>query len=93
LGLDVVAMEFYGLRGMSHSGQRALTVMSPEGNGAVRRRIKDDDVVVTEAEPGRLTVYYERIAGVLDRLISLHGIDARAKPRWDAKKTAIGDED
>ncbi|MGH6718424.1 MAG: hypothetical protein ACREER_03835 [Alphaproteobacteria bacterium] len=46
----------------------------------------EDHAVVTDAEPGRLTVYYARIAGALDRLISLHGGEVPDKPGRDAKK-------
>lgn len=84
-------MRFYGLWLFTHGGQKALAVMSSEGNEAVRRRIRDDEGAPSEAEPGRITIYFERIAGTLDRLISLHGIEVLDKPAWDARKAALGD--
>lgn len=63
--------------------------MSPDGNEAVRRRVHDDEGAPTESEPGRITIYYERIAGALERLISLHDIEVLDTPRWDATKAAI----
>ena len=85
-------MRLYGLWLITHGGQKALAVMSPEGNDAVRRRGKDDEGEPTESEPGQITIYYERIAGALERLISLHDIEVLDKPRWDARKAEIAVE-
>lgn len=51
-------------------------------------RGEHDDM--TDAEPGRLAVYHERIAKALDRLISLRGdapdeLDRDAKPAQSAR--------
>ncbi|MSP83416.1 MAG: hypothetical protein EXQ94_10945 [Alphaproteobacteria bacterium] len=84
-------MKLYGLRGFTHGGQKTLTVMSPDGAKAALKAIRADDGVITEAEPGRLTIYFERLAGTIDRLISLNNIEVLDKPGWDAKKAEIGD--
>ena len=65
--------------------------MSTEGNGAVRRRTRDDEGMPSEAEPGRITVYFERVAATLDRLISLRDIETVDKPARDERKAAPGD--
>jgi hypothetical protein len=65
--------------------------MSTERDGAVRRRIRDDEGAPSEAEPGRITIYLERVAATLDRLLSLHGVEALDKPARDARKAALAD--
>ena len=64
--------------------------MSPEGASAAKAAISAGDDVIVEAEPGRLTIYLERLAGALDRLIAVHDIDVLSKEHWDAKKAELG---
>lgn len=45
-----------------------------DGDGA-RPPPDDLDLIATEAEPGRLAAYVSRVAGALDRLVSLWGTD------------------
>lgn len=63
--------------------------MSATGGTSVRERIGEDEGVPTEAEPGRLTAYYERIAGALDRLISLQDAGVADTPLPDSDKAKL----
>jgi hypothetical protein len=50
-----------------------------DGAGATRPAPDPLDLVVTEAEPGRLNAYQARIGAALDRLVSLWGVEPVAR--------------
>jgi len=84
-------MVIYGLRGFTHGWGIILTVMSPEGDSAVRARIvPGPDIVATEGD-GQLTQYQGKTRGALERLIEANGIIVLDKAAWDAKKAELGD--
>lgn len=63
--------------------------MSATGGTSASGRIGEDEGVPTEAEPGRLTAYYERIASALDRLISLQDAGTPLPDSGKAKPDSI----
>lgn len=84
-------MIIYGLLGFTHGWARVLTVMSPEGATAAAAYIAAGGDVEVNAGEGRLTQYFEKRAGALDRLVAAHGIVVLSKVEWDARKTELGD--
>jgi hypothetical protein len=82
----------YGLPGSTQGGPSTLTLSSPNGAHAALRAVATDDGVITESEPGCLTGYHDRIAGAIDRLVSLHDIEALDPGRRMATKAEPGDK-
>ena len=83
-------MELYGLIGKTHGWGKVLTVMSPAGRTAALAAVEAGDHVIVQGGPDRLTVYQEKRAGGLDRLITENGITLLTKAEWDAKKAELG---
>lgn len=84
-------MTIYGLLGFTHGWARVLTVMSPEGATAAHAHVVAGADVQVNAGEGRLTQYFEKRSGALDRLIESHGIVVLSKDQWDTRKTELGD--
>ena len=84
-------MIIYGLLGFTHGWARVLTVMSPEGATAACAHVNAGDDVQVNVGAGRLTQYFEKRDGALDRLIESHGIVVLSKDQWDARKAEFGD--
>ena len=85
-------MKIYGLAGITHGTARVLTVMSPEGaRAALAHMAQTDDLIVTAGD-GRLTLYLEKRAGALQRLIDAYGIEVLSKPEWDRQKQSLTDK-
>ena len=85
-------MKIYGLLGITHGTARVLTVMSPEGVRAARDHMTKTDDLIVNADDGRLTHYLEKRDGALQRLIDDYGGEVLAKPEWDKRKRALGDD-
>jgi len=83
-------LELYGLIGKTHGWGKVLTVMSPAGRTAALAAVEAGDDVIVQAGADRLTVYQQRRAGGLDRLIVDNGITLLTKAEWDAKKAELG---
>ena len=85
-------MKIYGLPGITHGTARVLTVMSPEGaRAALAHMTQTDDLIVTAGD-GRLTLYLEKRAGALQRLIDGYSIEVLSKPEWDRRKQSLKDK-
>ena len=84
-------MTIYGLLGFTHGWARVLTVMSPEGATAALAHVVAGADVQVSAGAGRLTQYFEKRDGALDRLIAAHGIVVLSKEEWTARKAELGD--
>ena len=85
-------MTIYGLRGFIHHGwDKLLTVMSPQGTSAALEKVITGDDIVTETGEGKLTQYYERGKGALDRMIEENGIIVLDRAAWNAKKAELGE--
>lgn len=82
---------FFGLYGFSHGWARILTVMSPEGVGAIITTVKPGDGIHLQAGNGKLPQYHERREGALNRLAEEFGIVILTKAEWDSKKSELGD--
>ena len=89
---DSDAPRLYGLRGLSHGASFLITVMSPDGIGAVVRAldVRPADIR-TEIRPGALPCYHEVAAGGIDRLVARHGIEVLNFRAWTARKAELGD--
>ncbi len=83
-------MTIYGLFGITHGWARVLTLMSADGDAAVRARVGPADGVVLDHGAGRLTQYYERRNGALDRIVERHGVVVLDNAAWNGKKRALG---
>ena len=83
-------MELYGLIGKTHGWGKVLTVMSPAGRTAALAAVDAGDDVIVQAGADRLTVYQQRRAGGLDRMIRENAIAMLTKAEWDAKKAELG---
>ncbi len=84
-------MTIYGLLGFTHGWARVLTVMCSAGTAAARAHVAAGDDVQVNAGEDRLTQYFEKRSGALDRLIESHGIVVLSKDQWDARKADLGD--
>ncbi len=84
-------MTIYGLYGFTHGWARTLTVMSPAGAAAAHAHVDAGDDVATHAGEGRLTQYFEKRAGALERLVAAYAIVVLSKEEWDARKAELGD--
>ena len=83
-------MTIYGLFGITHGWARVLTLMSADGDGAVRARVGPADGVEVDHGAGRLTQYHERRNGALDRIVERHDVVVLDNAAWNAKKHALG---
>jgi len=83
-------MTIYGLFGITHGWARVLTLMSAEGDSAVRACVAIGDGVEVDHGAGRLTQYHERRNGALDRIVERHGVVVLDNAAWNAKKRALG---
>ena len=88
--MQAETLELFGLLGKTHGWGKVLTVMSPAGRSAALAAIDAGDGVIVQAGPDRLTVYQEKRAGGLDRLIAENGITLLTKAEWAAKKAELG---
>ena len=84
-------MIIYGLYGVTHGWGRLLTVMGPAGTAAITDHITAGDDVMVSSGAGKLTQYFEKREGALVRLVENHRIIVLSRPKWDAKKTELGD--
>jgi hypothetical protein len=85
-------VELYGLKGITHGWGRLLTVMSPEGAGAVVRHIEAPPADFhTVAEPGHLPQYHQIRDGAIDELVARYGIVLLNPEAWAAKKAELGE--
>lgn len=83
-------MTIYGLFGITHGWARVLTLMSADGDGAVRARVGSADGVEVDHGAGRLTQYHERRNGALDRIVEQYGVVVLDNAAWNAKKRTLG---
>lgn len=84
-------MILYGLRGISHGGAHLLTVMSPEGRGAVLAALDFEVGEIHLVDHGGLPQYHEKTAGALDRFARRHGIEVVDFPAWRDLRHKLGD--
>ena len=83
-------MMVYGLFGITHGWARVLTLMSADGDSAVRARVGSADGVEVDHDAGRLTQYHERRNGALDRIVERHDVVVLDNAAWNAKKRTLG---
>ncbi len=83
-------MTIYGLFGITHGWARVLTLMSVDGDGAVRARVGPADGVEVDHGAGRLTQYYERRNGALDRIVERHDVVVLDNAAWNGMKRELG---
>ncbi len=83
-------MTIYGLFGITHGWARVLTLMSAEGDGAVRARVTTGDGVVLDHGAGRLTQFHERRNGALDRIVERYGVVVLDNAAWNGMKRELG---
>jgi hypothetical protein len=84
-------MELYGHLGWSHGGARVITLMSPDGAGAVIERFAHEDgLSLLFAGERRLPHYHVQQDGTLARLIEDHDIVVLDFAAWTDKKIKLG---
>lgn len=88
----IPSMKVYGLFGITHGAARVLTVMSPAGARAAFCYMTDTDDLIVTAGDGRLTQYFEKRNGALQRLIDAYDIEVLSKEEWDRCKQALADD-
>ncbi len=85
-------MELYGHLGWSHGGARVITLMSPDGAGAVLERFAGlDGIALLFTGERQLPHYHVQQDGTLELLIEDHDIVILDFIAWTDKKSELGD--